>query len=939
MSLGPDTLQPADSDACDFAFGPYRLIKHRRCLLDGDVTVRMGGRAFDLLLALVERAGEVVTRRELEAQVWPNSVVEETSLRVHVSALRRAIGDGQAGARYIETVAGRGYCFVGPVIRSASASPEPATVAPPTRGLPSHRAARMIGRADALATLTDHLRTHRLVTIAGPGGIGKTTLALALAVECAPLFKLGVAFVDLAPITDEGLVPASVSSALDLPLSPQDPITSLVQSLRNMNILIVLDNCEHVIDSVARLVDRLLANTSVSILATSREPIDINGEWTHRLASLGLPPAVDAMSPDEAMQFPAVELFVERASASGQSFTLNEDNLADVCALTRQLDGLPLAVELVAARVPSLGVRELSSRIGEHLALMLRGRRTATPRHQTLAAMLDWSYQLLSTSEQIVLRRLSVFRGGFDLGAASGVASCDRLGRDDVVQAVLGLATKSLISADTTSEPVKYRLLDTTRAFAMRKLREAEPVDPVFRRHALEMQRMQSAANAGLDSMVREPWLSVYGGQIDDIRAALNWCFSESGDLQLGIETIANARLLHELGRFSEQAERIERALSYLRHLTPPRPDLELRLTLLSAWPSVDPGWPGQPTLSILSRAAELAERMGDPASRIGALYSTWLGAFVTGDYVSATEAAQSAQDLSLKSQDQDGIVLSERLLAQCHHFAGDHRAARSLAERTLARDSYRLPAAYASVVPRRVSMRIVLARILWLEGFPDSAARMADECLATSEGAHYHALLQTLGLAAIPIAFWRGDLELAEDLIARLAATARKWSSSYWESWARSFESVLEILREDAQATPEALRIPVVQTINAKELDCIASVARDWNHSVSLNRLNSGSCGWCSAEIRRKHGEYLLRRGDTDAIEIAQREFRRSMDIARLQGALSWELRAAMSLARAWIGQGRFAEARELVAPLYARFKEGFETTDLRAARAIVSA
>ena len=939
MSLGPDTLQPADSDACDFAFGPYRLIKRRRRLLDGNVTVRMGGRAFDLLLALVERAGEVVTRRELEAQVWPNSVVEETSLRVHVSALRRAIGDGQGGARYIENVAGRGYCFVGPVIRSASAPPEPATVAPPTRGLPSHRAARMIGRADALATLTDHLRTHRLVTIAGPGGIGKTTLALALAVECAPLFKLGVAFVDLAPITDEGLVPASVSSALDLPLSSQDPITSLVQSLRSMNILIVLDNCEHVIDSVARLVDRLLADTSVSILATSREPIDINGEWTHRLASLGLPPAVDAMSPAEAMRFPAVELFVERASASGESFMLNEDNLADVCALTRQLDGLPLAVELVAARVPSLGVRELSSRIGEHLALMLRGRRTATPRHQTLAAMLDWSYQLLSTSEQIVLRRLSVFRGGFDLGAASGVASCDRLGRDDVVQAVLGLATKSLISVDTTSEPVKYRLLDTTRAFAVRKLREAEPVDPVFRRHALEMQRTLTAADAGLDSMVRGPWLSVYGGQIEDIRAALNWCFSESGDLQLGIEAIANARPLHELGRFSEQAERIERALSYLRHLTPPRPDLELRLTLLSAWPSVDPGWPGQPTLSILSRAAELAERIGDPASRIGTLYSTWVGAFVTGDYVSATKAAQSAQDLSLEFQDQDGIVLSERLLAQCHHFAGDHRAARTLAERTLARDSYRLPPAYASVVPRRVSMRILLARMLWLEGFPDSAARMADECLATAESAHYHALLQTLGLAAVPIAFWRGDLDLAEDLIARLAATARKWSSSYWESWAHSFESVLEVLREDTHAAPAAFRVPLVQSINAKELDCIASVAREWNHPVSLNRLNSGSCGWCSAEILRKHGEYLLRRGDPDAIESAEREFRRSMDIARLQGALSWELRAATSLARSWIGQARFTEARELVAPLYARFEEGFDTADLRAARAIVHA
>jgi hypothetical protein len=201
---------------------------------------------------------------------------------------------------------------------------------------------------------------------------------------------------------------------------------------------------------------------------------------------------------------------------------------------------------------------------------------------------------------------------------------------------------------------------------------------------------------------------------------------------------------------------------------------------------------------------------------------------------------------------------------------------------------------------------------------------------------ANHHAVLQTLAMAAVPLALWRGDLDHAEDLVARLAVTAHKSNSPYWGSWARSFESVLETARD----TPDGeWRMPVVQTINAKELDCIASVATHWNHSVSLNRVNSGSCGWCAPEVLRKHGEHLLRFGDAQAVDAAEQEFRRAMDMAHRQGALGWELRAATSLARGWIAQGRFAEARELVAPLYGRFDQGLATADLRAARAIVSA
>lgn len=938
MSDGSPMPDPAVSEGFDFAFGPYRLLKDRRCVLVGDAVVRLGGRAFDLLVALLERAGEVMSRRELEEQVWPRTIVEETSLRVHISALRRAFGDGQQGARLIENVPGRGYCFVAPVLRGKAAALQAPTLTSHRRpALAVHP--QIIGRADALTQLKQNLQAHRLVTIAGPGGIGKTTLAHALVHDCSSHYQYGAAFVDLAPVRDGALVASTIAGALDLVISAQDPIRSLATALRDTSVLVVLDNCEHVIDETASLVEQLLAQTPVHFLATSREAFNVNGECTHHLVPLALPGPEESVSARQAVQFSAIELFVTRAAAaSEQGFTLDDDNVADVIALARQLDGLPLALELVAARVPSLGVRELSSRIGSHLSLVARGRRTAPARHQTLSAMLGWSYQLLSTPQQIVLRRLSIFCGSFGLEAALAVASDEQVGRPEVLEAILALATKSLISIDATQVPAAYRLLDTTRTFAAQKLHEAEAAGPVARRHALEMQKKLSVADADYDGMSRAPWLTAHASHVADIRAALDWCFSENGDLQIGIQVMVNALPLHELGLLAEQTVRIERALAYLRQLKPPRPDLELRLNLKLTWPSLEPDWSGRPTLAILSRATELAERVADPTSRIGARYCTWLSAFVNGDYLSATRTAEDALGIAQECEDAGGVVLAERLLAQCHHFMGDHGTARRLAERTLAREAYRLPPEYASAVPRGVSMRLVLARILWLEGFPDRAARMADECLALAEKAHCHAQLQTLGFAAIPIALWRGDMALADDMVHQMTAIARKGHSPYWGSWAHSFAAVIESLRQGPPEGHAAPRMPVVQTINAKELDCIASVAPSWHHAVSQNRLHSGACEWSSAEVLRKHGEHLLQHGNADASASAEEAFRRAMDIARRQGALSWELRAAMSLARTWTGNGRFAEASELVAPIHARFSEGFETADLRLARTLVS-
>jgi predicted ATPase/DNA-binding winged helix-turn-helix (wHTH) protein len=922
-------MAPPASAVNDFSFGSFHVSRDRRCVTRGDAPLRLGSRAFDLLVALLDRAGDVVSHRDLVASVWPSTVVEETSLRVHMSALRRAIGDGQGGSRFIENVPGRGYCFVAPVVYAG-----PAGAA--RRELPQPRSNPMIGRSRAVAALRELLRNHRAVTIAGPGGIGKTTLARALAAECGDSHLAGAVFVDLTSIVEGSQLAGALAGALDLSGDVDHSFGSLAESLHGTDILIVLDNCEHVIAATADLVERLLLGTTVSILATSREPIGVAGEWTYRLDPLDLPPRDRPLQAGEAMQFPAIELFVARASAAiGNTFAVTAENVADICSLAWHLDGSPLAVELVAAHVPTLGLRELRSRIGEHVALNLPGRRTAVPRHQTLAAMLEWSYELLTGDERTVLRRLGVFRGSFRLDAACRVASDAAIDFDRVLVAVLSLTTKSLICADTGNDVAEYRLLDTTRTFALQKLRGAEPIDLVFRRHALEMLKMMTVASAEYSGLSRVPWLEAHGGQVGNVHAALDWCFSETGDLQTGIHLMLNALPLHEPGLLAEHTARVGRALVYLRGLEPPRPDLELRLHVKLTWPSLEPDWRGQPTSALLSRAMELAEGIGDPTVRIVTHYCHWLSAFVAGDYPVAAKMAEAVLAIAEAARDEAGEVLALRLLAQCRHYMGQHAEARRLAELTLAREAYRLPPEYASTIPHGVSMRMMLARMMWLQGQPDSALRMAEECMALAEHAHSHAQLQTLSFALIPITIWRGDLDRAEALVERLLVVARQAHSPYWASWAASFSAVLEAMR-DGDRVP---RLPAVQVRNAKELDGMASVAGRWDHPASLSRLDADTDHWCAAEVLRKHGEAVLLRDGPAGRGAAERAFVRALDIARRQGALAWQLRAASSLARLWAGDGRSAEARALVAPLLAAFHEGHDTADLRAAAELLSA
>jgi predicted ATPase/DNA-binding winged helix-turn-helix (wHTH) protein len=469
-------------------FGPFKLFVAERLLKKGDESLQLGGRALDILLTLSERAGEVVSHKELISSVWPDLTVEGANLRVHIAALRKALGDGQDGARYISNVAGRGYCFVAPVTRSTAGRPVPATAIAGTerpKPLPP-RLARMVGRDDTVQALAEQLQIRRFVSIVGPGGVGKTTVAVSVAHALSDGFHGAVFFIDLAALTDPQLVPTAVASVLGFMVRTQDPVVSLLAFIGDKKILLVLDNCEHVIDVAAALAERVVSEApQAHVLATSREALRVEGEHVHLLYSLDCPPENAALSAAEALGYPAAQLFMERARASGYGAELSDIDAPIVARICRRLDGVALAIELAASRVGSLGIRGTTELLDNRFSLLWYGRRTALPRHQTLNAMLDWSYSLLSEFEKQVFCRLSVFVGDFTLQAARSVASEAEADEADVADAVANLVGKSLISTAVISGSTYYRLLDTTRGYAATKLAEGGEADLIARRHAM----------------------------------------------------------------------------------------------------------------------------------------------------------------------------------------------------------------------------------------------------------------------------------------------------------------------------------------------------------------------------------------------------------------------------------------------------------------------
>lgn len=457
-----NSLRYINSDAV-LRFGPYAFHLRQRLILEGDRPLRMGGRALDILQVLLARAGSVVSKDALIAHVWPTSVVEEINLRVHIAALRRALGDGQNGQRYIVNIPQRGYSFIAPVQCDRAGTPVPIAMEhKPQHNLPA-RLTPVTGRDSIVGSVVRQLPVRRLMTLIGPAGIGKTTVALRVAELLLQHYQDGVWRVDLAAIDDPAQLAEHLSRTLELDVGE----APLVQR----HALVVLDNCDHLLECCRAVVDNLLASAPrLSILATSREPLRAVGETLLRLPALAVPPASAIYNVDEAMGYSAVQLLVSRVRARQQGFTLRQQDLKAVREICRRLDGLPLAIELAAAQIDALALVGLQAQLGNCFQLLTQGRRTAVPRHQSLKAALDWSYEQLSPLEQTVLQRLALFKMAFTQESAIGVISCAVLRPTCLVDIVERLASKSLLSVEQGCGQTRYRFLNTTRLYALEKL-------------------------------------------------------------------------------------------------------------------------------------------------------------------------------------------------------------------------------------------------------------------------------------------------------------------------------------------------------------------------------------------------------------------------------------------------------------------------------------
>ena len=470
------------------AFNSFRFFPARRLLYEDDRPLRLGSRAIDILHVLLERAGETVTKDQLIARAWPNTVVEEGNLRVHVAALRKTLGE-----RHIENVVGRGYCFITPVVRS-DAAPQPdaaraqekTVYLPQSDGLPPC-ATRIFGREQTVEALGQQLSERRFVTIVGTGGMGKTTAALAAAERMQNHWRQGTVFVDLAPLTRADQVPQALAAALVMERPAAMDTAAIIAALHSHHLLLILDSCEHVLEAVSLLAEQILHGApGVRLLATSREPLRAEGEWVHRLPALELPPEPAPGSGEppltmaQAMEYPAVQLFAERVQASAAGLVLGDQEAPQIADICRRLDGIPLAIELAAARVELLGIRGLVARLDDCCYLLKGGRRTAKVRHRTLEATLDWSYDLLGDGERKLLHRLSVFRRRFSLEEALSIGADSREGLEEAMDALSSLVSKSMLATVADTGAARYRMLETTRSYAAAKLAESGEHDVIL---------------------------------------------------------------------------------------------------------------------------------------------------------------------------------------------------------------------------------------------------------------------------------------------------------------------------------------------------------------------------------------------------------------------------------------------------------------------------
>lgn len=935
-----------------FSFGRFVLIPERQLLLESGTPVRVGGRALEILTILVSYPGELVSKRELLARVWPASVVEDGNLKVHMAALRRILGEAPDTPTYIATVIGRGYRFIGPVQTSGSPDPVPApsSAVKGPHNLPT-TTTRIFGRAEAIQAIRCELEDAPIVSIVGAGGIGKTTVALAVAESVVSAYRDGVWFVDLSPLKDPALLPNAIATAVGLAAHAANVSAALCEYLRGRDMLIVLDSCEHMIGETAQCVDTIqAAAASVKWLTTSRESLRVKGERVRRIDGLAAPPAAAQRDAKEVLAYAAVQLFVDRATDRLETFRLSDANAPVVAEICRKLNGLALAIELAATRVDSFSVLGILEQLDGRFQRIL-SQRAGPDRHRTLTATIDWSYELLSDTERTVMRRLSAFAGAFDLDAACAVAAADPIDRAEVTMALANLVDKSLVATEIRGAEVEYRQWDTTRSYALERLAASGELHAVRMRHARHFLTVLEQASADRLRLALAEWLIRFTHRLDDIRTALSWAMAEPAAEALGVQlTVAAIPFWKMLSQVEECRAAAERALDerFKTHRTA-HDDLTLQQTLGATLLHTRGALPE--VKAALTRALHIAESLDATERQLDCLkglseYSLW-----RGDIRSGLAISEQTRAIEARQQVFSG-GLADAQAGSALEWLGDLSAARRHLENVVhappAIDAR--PDAARFAFDQRLVARGSLATVLWTLGFPDQAHATAKRQLAEAEGSNYavsHCYALLYGSAKI--ALYLRDYAAANHFIHLGEQQAIKHGLSFWLAMTRLGTRSRWLLY-----TGQRVDLAEFRTLLARVLDggfrmqyphfltnIGEALARQGDLRGGLKALDEAidlcqNAGQIISEVLRIKGN-IIRFQDPAHTHSAAECYLQSIALARRNGALSWELRSAISLVKLTRTLGGDRQAEEMLVTAYGRFREGFKTGDLLRALALI--
>jgi predicted ATPase/DNA-binding winged helix-turn-helix (wHTH) protein len=942
-------------DKDEFSFGPFRLIVRERLLTRKGVPVELGARALDILIALVSTPNEVINKKNLMSQVWPDVVVEEGSLRFHMAGLRKVLGDGKNGARYITTIPGRGYCFVAPIVRTHAHRGEvPAATSHHSHANLPPRLGRMIGREDDVLRLSAQLAQSRFVTIVGPGGVGKTTVAVAVAHHLAATFAGSVLFVDFGMIAEGRLAATIVASLLGVSVQSDDPTPSLSHFLRDKRVLLIFDTCEHLVEAIATMTSSVLeAAPQVDILATSREALRIEGEYVYRLDALGCPPDGLGLTAATLKRFPATRLFVERAVASGARIEVSDAEAAVVCNICRKLDGVALAIELAARRVESHGLAQTAALLDQRLTLLWQGLRTAPPRQKTLQATLDWSYELLSDLERSVLRRLAVFVGDFTLDAALEVVTSEALDRTAVFAAIESLVEKSMVAARPIGAMMRYRLLDTTRIFALEIAIDETDANDLSTRHAAYFRRW--AEHSGKEGAISSSAIeraSHFAG-INNARAALEWCFSPGGNTVVGVKLAAAVvqvflatSLLPECRRWAQ------RAILALGESAAGDVD-EMHLQAAFGFSSSQMSGEGGVVSKALNRSLAIAEKYADPAHQALILNMIHYYHARRGDFRSSLQCARRCRAIAETTDNPTVKASAHAMLGRALQVAGDLAGSRSELDSLMRilSQSHRGPL-LLSYDPHYRSY-ILLARTLWLQGYPVQALECARRGVEASEAMGHPAAFALVLAGAASIFLYTGNLDDSQHHTDLSLSLAEANALGPLVAIGHGRKAELAILRGNTEAGVKDLQT-ALEHLHAVQHEVLTT---EFNITLArglaatgrleeskmvieerIRRVEISGEMFYLPELLRVKGRLLLSTSEPDQRE-AEICLKESLKLSRRQGSRAWELRTARDLAELFAAHEQPSEGRALLQSVYAGFSEGFETPDLKAAEDLLAA